>query len=171
MWYIEKVTNDQLQDVVTIIQNAYLPQLSRLKITKELWPDYIAFKTEEDIKEEIGEEDFYILYDDKKPMGTICVDHSLSVFKKGYVKWLAVRQEAQEKGCGTKLMNFAEALLFDRGASCVEVSVIEGDKETESFALHRGYEITHQVSALNLPFDITYLQLNRKAFKLRHMHK
>lgn len=168
MWYIKKIENNQLQDVVSVIQDAYLLQLNRLKITKELWPDYIAFKTKESLEEDIRKEDLYVLYEEKEPIGTVCVDHSLSVFKKGYVKWLAVVQHAQEKGYGTHLMNFAEKLLFEKGASCVEVSVLNDDLGMEKFALHRGYEITHRVSARQLPFDMTYFQLNRKRFKERH---
>ena len=168
MWNIEKIDKGQLQDVVSIIQNAYFMQLKRLEITKEKWPDYIAFKTRENLEEEIRDEDFYILYEGKHPIGTVCVDHSLCVFKKGYIKWLAVVEQFQEKGYGTKLMNFAEALLFDKGATCIELCVISGDGRMNDFAMHRGYEITHQVSSLNLPFDITYFQLKMNKFKARH---
>ena len=172
MWYIEQVEKSELEIVAQIIRRAYLSQIERLKITKENWPDYIAFKTGDILEKEAHEnKDFYLLYEDQEAVGTVCIDHSLSAFNKGYVQGLAVLKEARENGWGTKLMEYAENALFERGAECVEISIVKEDHDMEAFAVNRGYEVTHEVSAGRLPYDIAYLQLRRKEFKIRHKKK
>jgi GNAT superfamily N-acetyltransferase len=96
-----------------------------------------------DKKIEFGDGLFFVAVNNDVVIGTVLAGYD---GHRGWIYSMAVFPEHREKGVGSELLRFAEEKLAGKGCVKVNLQIIEGNEEVESFYLTNGYKTEKRIS-------------------------
>ena len=148
---VELATKSDIQDIMGLIE------LCKKDLEKQAiyqWNDY--YPTEEHIKGNIDDGTFYILKYEHASIGTVSVTEKQPL-EYGNIDWedksgdvvvitkLMVHPEFQKRGCGRKLMDFAEDHALSKNYSSIRLDAYTGNQRAIKLYEARGYNKIGQI--------------------------
>ena len=96
-----------------------------------------------DKKIEFGDGLFFVAVDNDEVLGTVLAGYD---GHRGWIYSMAVSPPHRNKGLGSVLLRFAEEKLAEKGCMKVNLQIMEGNEEVESFYLSNGYKTEKRIS-------------------------
>ena len=96
-----------------------------------------------DKKIEFGDGLFFVAVDNDVVIGTVLAGYD---GHRGWIYSMAVSMPYRNKGLGSKLLCFAEEKLAEIGCLKVNLQIIEGNEEVETFYHSNGYKTEKRIS-------------------------
>ena len=141
-----------------IIRVSFQKQVEELCITREKYPNFVAFETVERVQRRMNQGDKVImLFLEEKPIGTISYHVDKETWK-GSIKRLAVIPEHRGKGYGQLLMNYAERELRQYPVTCIELSIVAQFKGLKEYYETLGYAARESKRFATLPFEVLFME-------------
>jgi ribosomal protein S18 acetylase RimI-like enzyme len=127
---------------------------ARLMVSLPLWRDSYRVDYEAaHARFEAGllsRDDVYVALVDDAVVGFLWFVRRGAFARSGYVRLLGVSSEWQGRGVGTKLMDFAEAILFTEDRD-VFLLTFAPNEAAQRFYCHRGYEQVGELAGYSDP--------------------
>lgn len=152
-----------------LIAAANIPVAKKLGLTPENAPSSPAFMTAERLTAQVTEpafievtvdkvRDFFMLYVSDVAIGTVAIEASPDDPGLFFIERLAVLPEAQGKGYGVALMNYAHEQIRAQGGSASSVAIINENTELKAWYEKIGYRETAQRVFEHLPFTVCFMK-------------
>jgi len=133
---IKPVTEQHLPEYAEVIRQSFATVVRDFGITRETWPDYTAFLTDEQLRGKFqpGYYPFGCFVDGKIVGFAALSSQSGGVFEMVNV---AVLPEYRHMKCGKALLNFCKEEVTRRGGRKIEISIIEDNTRAKNwYAVH-----------------------------------
>ena len=115
-----------------------------------LWNEVFGYETTHnapdlviDKKIEFGDGLFFVAMDNDDVIGTVLAGYD---GHRGWIYSMAVSPAHRNKGIGSELLRLAEEKLAEKGCVKVNLQIIEGNEDVESFYLSNGYKTEKRIS-------------------------
>lgn len=155
--------DDDLSYVVKILNESHATVAAEFGFTRETNPSNNAFIDEQTLRIQL--ENGIALYQlniDGKSAGCIAIEKSMKEKDSFYIEKVSMLPEYRHKGYGSKLLEFAEEKIIDRGGSIISVSLIDSNFRLKQWYIKHGFIETSVKDFPHLPFRVCFMskQLN-----------
>ncbi|MBN1409495.1 MAG: GNAT family N-acetyltransferase [Spirochaetales bacterium] len=152
-------TETLVMECTEVLRSAFATVACDFNLTEEKAPTHPAFMTPERLREYLQKDvALFGLFKMDAMIGCIAMEKSRNNPGEYYIERLAVLPEERHQGYGSRLLNFIENLIIEKGGNRSSVGIINENAVLKGWYIKSGYQEISTKIFPRLPFTVCFLE-------------
>jgi len=149
---------EDLSSVVEVLNKSHATIAEEFGFTRETNPTNNAFIDNQTLRNQLSKGiELYLLIFDDKPAGCIAIEKSVKESDTFYIEKVSVIPEYRHRGLGSKILEFAESKIHEKGGKLISISLIDSNTRLKEWYAIHGFIETGTRDFSHLPFRVCFM--------------